>query len=100
RRPPGSTLLPYTTLFRSNGDIFRAPRAGGDPIKLRAGPGSVYDLALDGGTLYFAMGGLASEQGVFMVPTDGGTPTRVAATEGSRSEEHTSELQSREKLVC
>src|SRR5436309_14502450 len=56
RRPPRSTLFPYTTLFRS--------------LVLAAGAG------------------LARWQ------------TRVLCVHGRRSEEHTSELQSRENLVC
>src|SRR3712207_8329851 len=75
RRPPRSTLFPYTTLFRSRAaDAHRPagrqlqPGACGAPARRRAGaararPGS----------------GLAA---------------------GLRSEEHTSELQSRQYLVC
>lgn len=65
-----------------NGSIYRAPRAGGGPIKLRGGPGVVFDLALDGGDLYFAMGSNVSEPGVFRIPIDGGTPTNVGAASG------------------
>src|SRR5215203_6323067 len=54
RRPPRSTLFPYTTLFRSAGRRGRPPR--------RAWP--------------------------------------VASSAPGRSEEHTSELQSRQYLVC
>src|SRR2546422_11772889 len=64
RRPPRSTLFPYTTLFRSPP---RAPRGG---ASLRRGPR-----------------GTVSHR-----------PTR--ALRDSRSEEHTSELQSRLHLVC
>src|SRR3712207_7014556 len=74
RRPPRSTLFPYTTLFRSVGERRRRhlpPRAG------RAeGP-----LRLD----------------------RGGRPhrhPRGRAGPRRRSEEHTSELQSRQYLVC
>src|SRR2546425_9348955 len=57
RRPPRSTLFPYTTLFRSVGDVsrFRAVRS---------------------------------------------RERRVHGREGTRSEEHTSELQSLAYLVC
>src|SRR2546428_3474505 len=61
RRPPRSTLFPYTTLFRSLVD------------QARAGPGQVAQVAL--------------------VPV--GDEARL-----QRSEEHTSELQSRSDLVC
>src|SRR3712207_8651384 len=85
RRPPRSTLFPYTTLFRSLG-LDRTPR--GPPA---AGP--------EGGELLEA-GHLEVDE-----PLGGGhepveprdhRPHRVAV----RSEEHTSELQSRQYLVC
>src|SRR2546428_9695033 len=80
RRPPRSTLFPYTTLFRS--------------------PAS---LVAVGGTLFFS----ASEavHGTELFQSDGtaaGTYINadiVAGTAG-RSEEHTAELQSRSDLVC
>src|SRR5258707_5992585 len=56
RRPPRSTLFPYTTLFRSRQPRRRLPRSGLAVVWRRAGP--------------------------------------------RRSEEHTSELQSRQYLVC
>src|SRR5436309_10379312 len=67
RRPPRSTLFPYTTLFRS---VLDAPP--GKPI-LETATGSDFLL-------------LAEEPGREVVL--------------GRSEEHTSELQSRENLVC
>src|SRR2546422_6641416 len=70
RRPPRSTLFPYTTLFRSEGYIEL-----GD--NLAAGHGFV-------GTKHF-----------FPLP-----PPKEARIETKRSEEHTSELQSRLHLVC
>src|SRR2546422_7648250 len=81
RRPPRSTLFPYTTLFRS-------PVAAGrtDPERLREGE-LVYTGALR----------TPAEAIAVTVPLDG-RPTGVS-TEG-RSEEHTSELQSRLHLVC
>src|SRR3712207_7851178 len=63
RRPPRSTLFPYTTLFRS---AFRS--AGARPIDLPA-------------------------------PLGAGGPRRRNLRR-TRSEEHTSELQSRQYLVC
>src|SRR5258707_4533682 len=59
RRPPRSTLFPYTTLFRSVREI--AHHAGRQ---------------------------------------DGRAPVRIVVLEMRRSEEHTSELQSRQYLVC
>src|SRR2546422_6228925 len=75
RRPPRSTLFPYTTLFRSR---VRSARC----------------------TLPQPEGGSGPEQGR---PSEGGE--RCATPDGgrpgpARSEEHTSELQSRLHLVC
>src|SRR3712207_8271079 len=77
RRPPRSTLFPYTTLFRS-----RAGLCGGLQPR-RAAPG---------------LGGSrqdASPLGHSVRPGD-----RRAEGAPERSEEHTSELQSRQYLVC
>src|SRR2546428_8456867 len=80
RRPPRSTLFPYTTLFRSqpgshgNCDAFIAKTATGPSISI--------------------------------TPTSLNFPAQVLGTTSSpqtvtvRSEEHTSELQSRSDLVC
>src|SRR3712207_8007385 len=76
RRPPRSTLFPYTTLFRSRHPV-------------RGFTGSVERRAE-----------FVTEQGR---PVDGGPrvaePVRQAGA-AVRSEEHTSELQSRQYLVC
>src|SRR2546422_4902343 len=72
RRPPRSTLFPYTTLFRSL-HVAREVRVG---------------LALD-------------PQGVDLVgPEQVEILLEVGGGLGRRSEEHTSELQSRLHLVC
>src|SRR3712207_8585260 len=78
RRPPRSTLFPYTTLFRSWN-----PAEGHrcNPAKLLLDP---YAKAVDGEVRW--------DEAVF--------PYRFADPEGPRSEEHTSELQSRQYLVC
>src|SRR2546427_7775541 len=71
RRPPRSTLFPYTTLFRSR----RGP--GNDWIIIQLGaPGIVKKIEVD--TTHFK----------------GNYP------DSCRSEEHTSELQSQSNLVC
>src|SRR3712207_7891159 len=80
RRPPRSTLFPYTTLFRSvPGDAARRGARGVDE-----GP--------DGAR---AAHGAAGPRG----RRHRGEPGRDGGDRG-RSEEHTSELQSRQYLVC
>src|SRR3712207_7387510 len=80
RRPPRSTLLPYTTLFRSVRRAVRRPvHPGRQPARRRPG------AARRGGAAGVRLRRL------------GGLPRRRA---GPRSEEHTSELQSRQYLVC
>src|SRR3712207_8912397 len=78
RRPPRSTLFPYTTLFRS----LRAA--------LLAGAGGLAAAAV---TLFL----LRPDTG--LPAADVPLPERTA-TRAERSEEHTSELQSRQYLVC
>src|SRR5438093_2857719 len=75
RRPPRSTLFPYTTLFRSRdlsapgSSIRKVPRRAGSRRESRSGPPAAARAA------------------------DGRAPP-------PRSEEHTSELQSLTNLVC
>src|SRR3712207_7311720 len=84
RRPPRSTLFPYTTLFRS---VVRLP-AGREAHDQLDRPRRVLALrAQDGGRGEAGGGGGQGAEG-------------GAAAEGRRSEEHTSELQSRQYLVC
>src|SRR3712207_8511661 len=80
RRPPRSTLFPYTTLFRSRADVAEPQDRGavGDH-----GDG----VALDG-------------QPADVVGVVGQRQTDPRHAGGVRSEEHTSELQSRQYLVC
>src|SRR3712207_6865536 len=70
RRPPRSTLFPYTTLFRS----FNRPTS----------------------SQRLARSGASSSPGLLTHAIMSGTPSPLS----SRSEEHTSELQSRQYLVC
>src|SRR3712207_8113038 len=86
RRPPRSTLFPYTTLFRSQ---QVAPCLGLDEEQVRihlAGVGGAFggreDLSMQ---IHGAMLALHTKRPVKIV---------------YRSEEHTSELQSRQYLVC
>src|SRR3712207_8408465 len=79
RRPPRSTLFPYTALFRSVAD-------SGAPRHVKA-----FDV-IDGRTLV--------RERVF-AQIDRGEPDGLKVdAAGRRSEEHTSELQSRQYLVC
>src|SRR5690349_22704399 len=79
RRPPRSTLFPYTTLFRSLPHIYKS--------------------------LEFISSFYSEDLVVFIVSLLGGsitsqTPNINMSLNKYRSEEHTSELQSRRDLVC
>src|SRR3712207_8568884 len=82
RRPPRSTLFPYTTLFRS----WRKPGGIG---------------FLGGQLLFLAQHGRLFRHGVRADAADPFVePRSRGAVLSARSEEHTSELQSRQYLVC
>src|SRR3712207_7025812 len=81
RRPPRSTLFPYTTLFRSHRILTRhampklawLDRPTGTPVRYeRARPGELVHVDIK----------------------------KLGRLRDGRSEEHTSELQSRQYLVC
>src|SRR3712207_7114940 len=81
RRPPRSTLFPYTTLFRSDAESCEV-------------------VVSPGGSL--GIGKREAESTDFR-PAAAGTVVRVGrkvCVASDRSEEHTSELQSRQYLVC
>src|SRR2546428_1528104 len=86
RRPPRSTLFPYTTLFRS------IPRVWKEPWKKSA--------------RRFDRFGIVSKCACASSSSKTKAPTRIEEVSGLflrfalRSEEHTSELQSRSDLVC
>src|SRR2546425_4174991 len=75
RRPPRSTLFPYTTLFRSHASDIETAQRPDAPLVFE---GPVEQPSTAGG---------------------GGAPKGLAQR-GNRSEEHTSELQSLAYLVC
>src|SRR3712207_8371811 len=89
RRPPRSTLFPYTTLFRSR-FVGPLPATAWLPIAFFAFPSSW-------------------SASIFLIALATGFPVTVLTWSGiagvnkayfDRSEEHTSELQSRQYLVC
>src|SRR3712207_7490868 len=83
RRPPRSTLFPYTTLFRS-AEVIRYHRLPALGVWIEHQP----PITTDGSTETFDLVAFSSyevrERGPYL----------------GRSEEHTSELQSRQYLVC
>src|SRR3712207_8308584 len=89
RRPPRSTLFPYTTLFRSKG--HRATVVG--PDDGRCGGGG------PGPTGRGSLGSQLRGRGRG-APAHGGRSRVARRARCARSEEHTSELQSRQYLVC
>src|SRR3712207_7479574 len=93
RRPPRSTLFPYTTLFRS--DDAEGPLEPG-----RAAPGRAVQAVLR------EAAARSGHEPALQARRPRDRPRRPRAgardrdPEGERSEEHTSELQSRQYLVC
>src|SRR3712207_7036495 len=89
RRPPRSTLFPYTTLFRSLVDLLhgQAQRVGGVVGPVLGGLHGVL-----GARLQLGADRLVAEAPLLVLG--------VALDLALRSEEHTSELQSRQYLVC
>src|SRR3712207_8694772 len=85
RRPPRSTLFPYTTLFRSAELGTPVPRISIEPGRAIVGPTTF--------TLY-------TVGTVKPVTVDAGDGPFTRTYVSVRSEEHTSELQSRQYLVC
>src|SRR2546429_9963930 len=98
RRPPRSTLFPYTTLFRS-AHLGLTPqsvlRLGGFKIQ---GRGDAARQLVEDARAVAAAG--ASIMVLECVPTPVAAEVTAAVDVPTRSEEHTSELQSRLHLVC
>src|SRR2546430_13660533 len=86
RRPPRSTLFPYTTLFRSISQNAQKKRWGGFEGRSGNHPGRTQNITFIPG----------SGTSVFGPNTDVPLPGMKVM----RSEEHTSELQSQSNLVC
>src|SRR3712207_7531158 len=85
RRPPRSTLFPYTTLFRSVKPVGLVTKTKPDP----PAPSSKVPSEL-----------VRRTASPFETSTPGRGSPVLALTRPRRSEEHTSELQSRQYLVC
>src|SRR3712207_7544180 len=83
RRPPRSTLFPYTTLFRSEAGSRRVSGNPQDSVSVFPFTGPATGVTLEG----------------FGYPLENAR-LEIGDTLGFRSEEHTSELQSRQYLVC
>src|SRR3712207_7085483 len=79
RRPPRSTLFPYTTLFRSVGKA---------------------SALMSSGDTYSRPDSQAQARAVRRTAVAPRGDTPICSEGESRSEEHTSELQSRQYLVC
>src|SRR2546430_7652362 len=90
RRPPRSTLFPYTTLFRSR-------RCVGSLARLRVfiGIRNLNRVNLPGYLARLLMARRVTEDTTPMI-----TPMDTNHATARRSEEHTSELQSQSNLVC
>src|SRR5690606_41856108 len=100
RRPPRATVFPYTTLFRSNLDVIVAMikdymktskvKLLWNTANMFTNPRYTHGAATSPNADVFAYSAAKVKKGL-----------EVAKELGAeRSEEHTSELQSREKLVC
>src|SRR5256885_11841172 len=96
RRPPRSTLFPYTTLFRSE-PARRIPQLRISPMPSSSDGGT--EPAVDGDEAC-SNASQATTEMVRLELTPNLTDAPFARGEPRRSEEHTSELQSPCNLVC
>src|SRR5690606_42052551 len=99
RRPPPSTLFPYTTLFRSCGGEGRVERATRINLRIPAGITEGARLRSSGNGEAGLRGGPSGDLYVVIHMRTHDIYERHD-NDLYRSEEHTSELQSRENLVC
>src|SRR5690606_42017392 len=94
RRPPRCTLLPYTTLFRSlfivAAESFLNQGLGHRPVPI------IFHNAVKEARYQAAY----TKSPVTLRFDEEDASFHIEDLNGQRSEEHTSELQSREKLVC
>src|SRR5256885_10757586 len=92
RRPPRSTLFPYTTLFRSANTALDAAVAGVHPDLVKALIAAHGDPNVRSEANYTPLHKAAAHGNLAIV--------QMLLDAGARSEEHTSELQSPCNLVC
>src|SRR3989441_10737745 len=98
RRPPRSTLFPYTTLFRSN--LTRFPLFFPEKRHFFLESSGIFKYGLvDHATVFYSRR-LGLDTLGNAVPLTAGARHGVAERIEPRSEEHTSELQSLAYLVC
>src|SRR5256885_13397868 len=98
RRPPRSTLFPYTTLFRSEVDRDAAPLASPPPLDPREAAREVEQRP--GHLERHERPRVRAEASARAAPDAVDDVVPREARELARSEEHTSELQSPCNLVC
>src|SRR5256884_9001219 len=98
RRPPRSTLFPYTTLFRSQPMLPRADRVRYEEAAEDLRQHYETTGSRDPGEAEFRLKHLDAFFATWRLSRVG--PADVTAYVAQRSEEHTSELQSRLHLVC
>src|SRR3712207_9199757 len=98
RRPPRSTLFPYTTLFRSDkGDPDPAEVVQVRPLRCDRARCAAHYLR---NVAHYAILRNCCACGSRLIPRQCERDDMAHGTSGARSEEHTSELQSRQYLVC
>src|SRR3712207_8451811 len=90
RRPPRSTLFPYTTLFRSEEHVLQAMRAGASGYLVKDSAPAELETAVRA----------VAQGNTYLSPAVAGHVVAGRVQRDQRSEEHTSELQSRQYLVC
>src|SRR3712207_9251640 len=98
RRPPRSTLFPYTTLFRSRRSA--GPQRGPGLVPLRRLKAVRFSLKRAEGRLGPGSREAAQDPVSPLAHRDLFVLCFIAVIALARSEEHTSELQSRQYLVC
>src|SRR3712207_8307536 len=91
RRPPRSTLFPYTTLFRSNGRVVQR----GEQLTLSL---ELVDVQKD--SVIWTEQYIRKTSDLVALQSEIARDVSTNLKAKLRSEEHTSELQSRQYLVC